>query len=300
MRLISYSKEAGSYRVGAVIDGRVVDLTDHYGSMLNLIEANDPDGLQTLVENAAPVAEVGEVELAAPIPNPRRNVFCVGWNYLPHFEEGRGRRGSQEKDLPEYPTFFTKATTTVTGPGSDIPFDPEFSGEIDYEAELAVLIGCGGRDIPAHEALGHVFGYTAANDVTARDVQRRHGGQWFKGKSMDRSCPMGPWIVTADEIQDPQDLDIRCHVKDVEKQNSNTKNMYFPVAEIIAELSRGLTLLPGDIILTGTPEGVGQWREPPEFLRPGDGVTVTVSGIGELANKVGGYSAARQESPYVT
>lgn len=299
MKLITYSTN-GRQRVGALVDETVVDLGDRYGSMLALIEEGDLDEVRSLVEKAAPVARIGEVALEAPIPAPRRNIFCVGWNYLPHFEEGRGRRDGQEQDLPEYPTFFTKATTTVTGPGSDIPFDTTFSEKIDYEAELAVVIGRQGVNIPAEETLRYVFGYTAANDISARDVQKRHGGQWFKGKSMDDSCPMGPWILTSDEVAEPQRLGIQCHVNGIKKQSSNTRNMHFPVVELIAELSRGMTLLPGDILLTGTPEGVGQWRQPPEFLSPGDEVTVTVSGIGELTNKMSERSVNLRGSPHVT
>lgn len=299
MRFITYM-DSGRSRVGAIVKGTVVDLGDRYDSMLALIEEGDLDDIRRVAEKSAPVGECSEVELKAPIPAPRRNLFCVGWNYLPHFDEGRGRREDQERDLPEYPTFFTKATTTVTDPGSDIPFDAAFSEKIDYEAELAVVIGRRGRSIPAGEATQYVFGYMAANDITARDVQRRHGGQWFKGKSMDQSCPMGPWIVEAGEVPDPQNLRIQCHVNGVEKQSSNTKHMYFSITELIAELSLGMTLLPGDILLTGTPEGVGQWREPPEFLRPGDEVAVNVSGIGELVNKVGESSLTPQESQHVT
>lgn len=298
MRLISYLDD-GKPRVGAVMNGGVRDLGHRYGSMLALIEEGDPEEVRSLAEGADPFARVGEVTLLAPIPEPRRNLFCVGWNYLPHFEEGRGRRGEGEKELPDHPAFFTKTTTSVAGPADDIPLDPAFSEEMDFEAELAVIIGRGGRSIPADDALSHVFGYTVANDVTARDVQRRHGGQWFKGKSVDRSSPMGPWIVPADDVPDPQDLQIRCSVNGVEKQNSNTKYMYFPIPKIIEELSLAMTVLPGDIILTGTPEGVGMWREPPEYLRPGDEVVVSVSGIGELANKVVERSLTRQESPYV-
>ena len=298
MRLITYS-DSGHSRVGAVMDGKVVDLGDRFDSMLHLIEEGKPEEVRYLAENAAPIAEVSEVKLHAPIPDPRRNLFCVGWNYLPHFEEGRGRRGEGEKELPEHPAFFSKATTTVTGPGDDIPFDPDFSEKMDYEAELAVVIGRRGRSIPAENAMQYVYGYAAANDFTARDVQRRHGGQWFKGKSMDHSCPMGPWIVTSDEIPDPQDLRLQCHVNGVEKQSSSTKYMYFSIAEVIEELSLGMTLLPGDIVLTGTPDGVGLWREPPEFLCPGDEVIVAVSGIGTLTNKVVERSLTHQESPHV-
>lgn len=298
MRLITYLDD-GLSKVGAIVDDRVVDLSGRYDCILTLIAEGNPEEVRSLAVKAEGVAEVGEVTLQAPIPHPRRNLFCVGWNYLPHFKEGRGRRGDQEKELPEHPTFFSKTTTTVTGPGDDIPFDPAFSEQMDYEAELAVVIGRQGRSIPAEDAMRHVFGYTVANDVTARDVQRRHGGQWLKGKSMDQSCPMGPWIVLAEEIPDPQNLEIRCHVNGVEKQNSNTKYMHFPIAKIIEELSLGLTLLPGDILLTGTPEGVGVWREPQEFLRPCDEVSVSVSKIGELTNSVAERSLTLQESPHV-
>lgn len=298
MRLISYLDD-GKPRVGAVVDGGVVDLGGRYDSMLALIDEGDPEEVRSLTEGADSVARADEVTLLAPIPEPRRNLFCVGWNYLPHFEEGRGRRGEGEKELPDHPTFFTKTTTSVTGPAYDIPLDPAFSEEMDFEAELAVIVGRRGRSIPADDAMNYVFGYTAANDVTARDVQRRHGGQWFKGKSVDRSSPMGPWIIPADYIPDPQDLQLRCSVNGVEKQNSNTSRMYFPIPRIIEELSLAMTLLPGDIILTGTPEGVGVWRDPPEFLRPGDEVAISISGIGELTNKVVERSLTRQESPYV-
>lgn len=286
MKLITYLD--GHLRVGAVAGGRVADLSEKFDSMQTLIEEGEPalEEARSLAEKANPQAEVSEVELRAPIPHPRRNVFCMGWNYLTHFEEGQGRRGDNQEELPEYPTFFDKPTTTVVGPYDDIPFDPDFSEKMDYEAELAVVIGRAGRSIPAAEAMDHIFGYTLANDVTARDVQRRHGGQWLKGKGMDGSCPLGPWIVTADEIADPQDLPIRCDVNGVQKQDSNTRFMVFPIARLIEELSLAMTLLPGDILLTGTPEGVGYARTPPEYLSPGDEVTVTIPDIGRITNRV--------------
>jgi len=286
MKLATYLD--GRPRVGAVVDGGVVDLSGRFGSMLELIEGGGEalEEARAVAAGSGPAARLDEVRLLAPIPRPRRNVFCMGWNYLTHFEEGRGRREGQGEELPEYPTFFDKPTTTVIGPHDDIPFDPNFSEKIDYEAELAVVIGRSGRSIPAGEAMDHVFGYTAANDVTARDVQRRHGGQWLKGKGMDGSCPLGPWIVTADEIPDVQNLQVQCRVNGVQKQNSNTRFMVFPVARLIEELSLAMTLLPGDVLLTGTPEGVGYARTPPEFLRPGDEVTVYVEGVGEISNRV--------------
>jgi 2,4-diketo-3-deoxy-L-fuconate hydrolase len=294
MKLITYLD--GHLRVGAVAGGRVADLSEKFDSMQTLIEEGEPalEEARSLAEKANPQAEVSEVELRAPIPHPRRNVFCMGWNYLTHFEEGQGRRGDNQEELPEYPTFFDKPTTTVAGPYDDIPFDPDFSEKMDYEAELAVVIGRAGRSIPAAEAMDHIFGYTLANDVTARDVQRRHGGQWLKGKGMDGSCPLGPWIVTADEIADPQDLPVRCDVNGVQKQDSNTRFMVFPIARLIEELSLAMTLLPGDILLTGTPEGVGYARTPPEYLSPGDEVTVTIPDIGRITNRVVARSLTRQ------
>ena len=295
MKLITYLD--GHLRVGAVVDGLVADLSARFDSMQTLIEEGNTalDEARSLVENVDPGADVAEIDLRAPIPHPRRNVFCMGWNYQTHFEEGQGRRGDDQEELPEYPTFFDKPTTAVIGPYDDIPFDMDFSEKIDYEAELAVVIGRAGRSIPAAEAGDYIFGYTIANDVTARDVQRRHGGQWLKGKGMDGSCPLGPWIVTPDEIPDPQNLPIQCHVNGVQKQNSNTSFMVFPIPRLIEELSLAMTLLPGDILLTGTPEGVGYARTPPEYLAPGDEVTVTVGDIGSITNRIVARSLIRRE-----
>jgi 2,4-diketo-3-deoxy-L-fuconate hydrolase len=295
MKLVTYLD--GHLRVGAVVDGRVADLSARFDSMQALIDEGNPalEEARSLVENVDPEAGIAEIDLLAPSPYPRRNVFCMGWNYQTHFEEGQGRRGDDQEELPEYPTFFDKPTTTVIGPYDDIPFDRDFSEKMDYEAELAVVIGRAGRSIPAAEAGDYIFGYTIANDVTARDVQRRHGGQWLKGKGMDGSCPLGPWIVTPDEIPDPQNLPIQCHVNGVRKQNSNTSFMIFPIPRLIEELSLAMTLLPGDILLTGTPEGVGYARTPPEYLAPGDEVTVTVGDIGSITNRIVARSLIRRE-----
>jgi len=215
---------------------------------------------------------------------PPRNVFCVGRNYLEHALEGARALGRELK-LPEAPTFFTKASTAVAPPGGTLHLDARVSSEYDFEAELAVVIGARCKDVREEDAHAVVFGYTALNDVTARDLQRRHG-QWFKGKSLDETCPIGPWIVTAEEIGDPQSLDLSLSVNGTRKQHSNTSKMIFPVARLIAELSRGLTLLPGDVIATGTPEGVGFARTPPEFLRDGDLLEVDIEKIGRLTNVV--------------
>ena len=229
------------------------------------------------------VIPLGDVALDAPV-RPARNVFCVGRNYLEHAKEG-ARAAGRELKLPKVPTFFTKASTAVAAPGAALHLDAAISREYDFEAELAVVIGARCKNVSQADAPRVIFGYTALNDVTARDLQREHG-QWFKGKSLDESCPLGPWIVTPDEIGDPQTLAIALEVNGVRKQQSNTAEMIFPVARLIAELSKGMTLLPGDVIATGTPEGVGFARTPPEFLADGDVLEITIERIGRLTNTV--------------
>lgn len=231
----------------------------------------------------------------API-RPNRNVFCVGWNYSEHFAEGRAIHSAASRtELPEHPAFFSKQAGAIVGPEAAVRHPGPHSNELDWEVELAVVIGKQGRDIPEERALEHVFGYTIGNDVSVRDFQRsRHGGQWFKGKSFDTHCPLGPWIVTADEIPDPQVLDISSRINGETKQSSNTRHMVFSVARIIAELSAGMSLVTGDVILTGTPEGVGFARKPPEFLKPGDIMEMEISGIGVLRNKVVAYEEAKR------
>ncbi|MGY6156201.1 fumarylacetoacetate hydrolase family protein [Paraburkholderia graminis] len=224
------------------------------------------------------------VKLAAPIPRPEKNVFCVGRNYLDHVKEGYKARGTDLK-VPEFIQLFSKPPTTVVGTGADIRYDKRLTQKLDYEAELGLVIGKAGRDIRPEDAFDHIFGYTVINDVTARDLQRAHD-QWFKGKGLDTSCPMGPWIVTADEVVEPQNLHIRCMVNGEVRQESNTSMMIFDIRTIIAELSRGLTLEPGDIIATGTPSGVGYAMEPPRLLNVGDVVEVSVAGVGSIRNTV--------------
>ena len=231
--------------------------------------------------------------LRAPIPRPGRNVFCVGWNYSEHFEEGKQARGQTggpqlaPQEIPAFPSLFSKNPATVVGPDAAVYFSAPQSEQLDWEAELAVVIGTGGRDIAEADAMKCVFGYTCANDVSVRDVQRRHGGQWFKGKNFDTHLPMGPWIVTADEL-DPADLAIRSRVNGVTKQDSRTKFMVFKIPRIIAEVSAGCELSPGDLIITGTPAGVGFARTPPEFMKIGDVVEVEIEGIGVLRNTIKG------------
>ena len=246
-------------------------------TLLREIEANP---------KTAPIM-LNKALLKAPIPRPLKNVFCVGWNYLGHFEEG-GAKLNDNRELPKWPVFFSKAPTAVNGPYDVIPYDANVSTQLDWEVELGVIIGKGGKNISEADAMSHVFGYTVINDVTWRDIQRRHGGQWDKGKSLDGTCPMGPCIVTADAL-DHANLRLTCRVNGVTKQDSNTKHLYFKLPRLIHNLSLGQTLEAGDIISSGTPEGVGFARTPPEFMKVGDLLETEVEGIGIMRNPVGAY-----------
>ncbi len=251
--------------------------------MLELIEGGDT-ALESLSRLNTDPFSLRLEDLLAPIPSPRRNVLCVGLNYADHIQEAAGASGKAGK-LPAVPVFFTKATGAVNGPFANIPYDETVSTELDWEVELGVVIGRRGKNIRAENAMEHVFGYTVVNDVSARDLQSRHQ-QFFKGKSLDGTCPMGPWFVTADEIPDPHNLALRCRVNGVIKQDGRTSDMIFKIPELIEHLSRGMTLEPGDVISTGTPSGVGFSRTPPEFLKPGDVVECEIEGIGAIRNKV--------------
>jgi len=299
VRLLTFVQESESvHRLGVLRDAdRIVDLWEvalrspsrlpfDPSDMVSLIAAGPAalEAVRTVLREDAPTQSAHAVRILAPIPRPRKGVLCVGWNYLEHFAEAGGihQRG---QDLPQRPTFFTKLSTTVIGPHDAIPFDPAVSVQLDWEAELGVVIGTGGRAIREEDALRHVFGYTVVNDVTARDLQRAHGGQWLVGKSLDGSCPMGPWIVTADEV-DPNDLRVMTRVNGAVKQDSSTKYFYFKIPRLLAELSRGITLEPGDILSTGTPHGIGFSRTPQEFLEPGDLLETEIAGLGTLRNRV--------------
>ena len=296
MKLVTYSAlPSGEPRPGLLLDGqRIVDIARALGedadtaSMLGIIRAGASmtDRLRRLA-SSAPVDSLAlaDVKLNAPIPRPAKNVFCVGWNYLEHFDEG-AKKLQENRELPKHPVFFSKATTAVNGPFDAIAFDASISTSLDWEVELGVIIGTGGKNIAEGDAMRHIFGYTVVNDVTWRDLQRRHGGQWHKGKSLDGTCPMGPAIVTAESL-DPTNLRVACRVNGVTKQDSNTRHLYFKIPRLIAELSLGMTLEPGDIISTGTPEGVGFARTPPEFMKPGDLLETEIEGMGTMRNTIG-------------
>lgn len=295
MKLLMFRDGSGS-RLGAYHQGQVVDLAaaaraagapEPPPDLLALIDRG-PEGLarvRELLEGPGARAAgrpLEEVALLPPLDPPRGNVLAIGRNYARHAEEGARARGTEVAP----PTIFTKAITTISGPRADVPIDPAVSPEIDWEVELGVVVGRRGYGIRGSDALEHVFGYTVLNDITARDIQNGWGGQWFKGKSLDGSCPSGPWVVTADELRDPQDLRLLLKVNGVVKQDANTRDMIYPVAAILEWLSVGMTLLPGMLIATGTPEGVGYARRPPEFLKPGDVVEAEVEGIGGLRNRM--------------
>jgi len=301
MRLLTFRpKRGGAARIGLLLSsGGVIDigaaavrararLPFDAGDMISLI-ASGRGGIAALRRLAkafrGKASALSGLHLLAPIPRPRKNIFCVGWNYLEHFAEG-ARARPQGQEMPQHPTFFTKAPTAVSGPYDPVLLHAGVTGKLDWEVELGVVIGRGGRNIAEAEAMKHVFGYMVVNDVSAREVQRQHGQQWFKGKSLDGSCPMGPWMVTADEVPDPHALRVSCRVNGVTKQDANTRQMYFRIPRIVAELSAGLTLEPGDIISTGTPAGVGHARTPPEFMAPGDILETEVEGIGVLRNRI--------------
>jgi 2-keto-4-pentenoate hydratase/2-oxohepta-3-ene-1,7-dioic acid hydratase in catechol pathway len=282
MRLVTFFHQ-NTPTLGVVHHDRIVPIPEL--TMLDII-IGGKETLANIGRLREPTVELVEARLLAPLPQPRRNIICLGLNYAEHAKESAEARGRELK-LPTYPVFFTKATNTVNGPYASIPFDPAVSTQIDWEVELGVVIGRRGKNIRAAEAMEYVFGYTVVNDVSARDIQTAHGGQFFKGKSLDGSCPMGPWIVTADEVPDPHALAIRCRVNGVVKQESNTAAMIFNIPTIIEILSRGMTLEAGDVIATGTPSGVGFARTPPEFLKPGDVVECEIEGIGIIQNPVG-------------
>jgi 2-keto-4-pentenoate hydratase/2-oxohepta-3-ene-1,7-dioic acid hydratase in catechol pathway len=282
-------------RLGVVRGDRVLDTAmlpagdwRPPSSVLDLIQQG-PDAWRRMRElvDRAPAGighPIAEIRWHAPIPRPAKNVFCLGRNYVAHAEEAARARG-QEVKIPTIPVIFTKAPTSVTGPFDDIVVDRAVTQQVDWEVELGAIIGRTGRNIPKSDALSHIFGYTVINDVSARDLQQQHM-QWFKGKSLDGFCPMGPLVVTADEFGDPQTKQLQLRVNGVTKQDASTAKMIFAVDVIIEWLSKGLTLEAGDIIATGTPEGVGMGRAPQEFLANGDVLETEVEGIGTLRNRI--------------
>ena len=299
MRFVTYCTVETEPRLGLLHDGLVIDI-EYFGdaigqdlpsTMLHFIDLG-PIALRFLQEAvaAATTADLvgtslpeGNVNLLAPIPRPRKNIFGIGLNYTEHIAES-ARSLDTSNELPQQPVIFSKPPTAVVAWNDPIRHNAKVTQQLDWETELAVIIGSTARQVAERDALNHVFGYTVINDVSARDCRR--AGQWIVSKGQDSFAPMGPCIVTADEIGDPHNLNILTHVNGVEKQNSNTRFMLFNVPQLIADISSVMTLEPGDIIATGTPAGVGAGRNPQEFLWPGDVVECTVEGIGTLRNPI--------------
>lgn len=300
MKLVTYRRGVeDAARLGVIRDDLVVGVAalgaalgrPLPGRMLDLIDAGRPGlaALAACLAEAGPVPPVGtatalaNVALLAPIPRPRKNIFGIGLNYVEHVAES-ARALDTGRNLPQKPVVFSKPPTAVIGPGEPIAHDSAMTSQLDWEVELAVIIGTTARRVSRAAAAEHVFGYSVMIDVSARD--NRRAGQWIFSKGMDSYAPFGPCIVTADEIADPQALELWLSVNGVEKQRSNTRHMLFPVDALIADISTGITLEPGDIIATGTPEGVGAGRDPQEWLWPGDVVEAGIEGIGTLRHPV--------------
>ncbi|CAN5637410.1 fumarylacetoacetate hydrolase family protein [soil metagenome] len=272
MKLVMYSVNSSDAKAGFIEDGKVRQLAGEETSMIALIE----QGAEKQPIGGECVA-LEDVKLYAPIARPGK-VIGIGLNYEDHAAETGA-------DIPEKPIVFAKYPNTITGPGNSILI-PKITEQADYEAELAVVIGRKARHVETEDALDYVFGYMNANDVSSRDLQFSEGGQWTRSKSIDTFAPTGPYLVTKDEIEDPQDLSIKCTLNGEVMQEGNTEKMIFSVADIVAFLSTGMTLEPGDIILTGTPPGVGVARDPKVFLKDGDEVTIEIDGLGSLTNPV--------------
>lgn len=287
MRIATYIKDQQCH-VGVISDDSLtvrpldIDPARAQQGVLGLIDAyNEPSGLAKLGCGAA--TPLDSVKLLAPIPRPRRNIFCVGRNYHAHAKELSGSVfKANNNDPAAWPIVFTKVPETVIAHRDDVILPQGITEQIDYEAELAIVIGKGGKNISKADAMSHVWGYTIVNDVTARDVQMRHQ-QWDLGKSFDTFCPMGPWLITADAF-DAANTRVRCWVNDELRQDGQTQDLIFDLPTLIETCSRGITLYPGDVIATGTPAGVGMGFTPPRYLKPGDHVRIQIDGIGTLEN----------------
>ena len=284
MRLLTFRADGATHVGVLTADGEGIATIPSASDMLTLIDAGT-DALTSArqaLDGGRAQHRLADVAVLPPIPMPRGNVIAIGRNYQAHAEES-ARASGRPVDPP---TVFTKAVTSISGPYDDITVDGDVTSQVDWEVELGVVIGRSGAGIARTQALDHVFGYVAVNDVSARDVQFGWGGQYFKGKSLDGFCPFGPWIVTRDEIPDPQALRLQLRVNGQTKQDASTRDMIYPVDALIAWVSKGMTLLSGTVIATGTPDGVGFARKPPEFLKSGDVMEAEIEGIGTLRNRV--------------
>jgi 2-keto-4-pentenoate hydratase/2-oxohepta-3-ene-1,7-dioic acid hydratase in catechol pathway len=285
MKLVTYKPSNGGAQLGVVVDGKVINLPEASGGRL----PNDMRSFIEQGESALKLAQeiagkggahgvpVESVKLLAPISNPSK-LIAIGLNYMDHVRETGAK-------VPQLAIMFTKYTTSIVGTGDEVRWDPALTAKVDYEAELAVVIGKRASKVKEENAFDYILGYMNCNDVSARDLQNEKGDQWIMGKSLDTFGPLGPYLVTKDEVPEPNNLSIKCMLNGKAMQDSNTREMIFKIPYLISYLSRGLTLLPGDVITTGTPDGVGAARKPPVFLKHGDVMTVEVEGLGQLTNK---------------
>lgn len=286
MRLVTIADRG--IMIGALRENDVILLDSVAQDMLTLIEMG-ASGLKRAAQivteaRSTDIRPLDQIRLLAPLPRPTKNIVCLGMNYAEHARESMRAKG-QPETLPEHPVFFTKALTAINDPEAGIPLDPRITQQLDWEVELAFIIGKRGKNITRADAMSYVWGYTIINDVSARDLQNRHQ-QFFKGKSLDGSCPMGPCILTADEVRDPKTLGLRLRVNGETMQDSTVSDLIFDIPTIIEVLSQGQTLEPGDIIATGTPSGVGMGRTPQRWLKVGDVVEAEIDKIGVLRNTV--------------
>ena len=279
MKILAYAQE-GAEKIGVLSpDGKSVSELSGYGDMNALIESGD-----RVKAGAGTPVPLESVRLLAPIVHPRQDIICLGMNFADHAQEARRFKGEAFESSEEYAVYFSKRVNEAVPDGGVIKY-PEVTTQLDYEAELGVIIGKSAKDVAYEDALEYVFGYTIVNDVTARDVQTRHR-QYYFGKSLDGCTPMGPWIVTADELTDPHSLQLRSWVNDELRQDGNTSRLIFNINHVISELSQGITLNPGTIISMGTPAGVGMGFVPPKYLSPGDTIICEVEGIGRLVSTI--------------
>ncbi|MFI5266181.1 MAG: fumarylacetoacetate hydrolase family protein [Chloroflexota bacterium] len=287
MHLVTFEHQ-GQQRVGVVLGQEVADISAMAPSMIALVQAG-AEGLAAAKTEAGKAKQrlpLSQVRLVAPFPRPIKNILCLGVNYRAHADEAARAGARPTADPPTHPIWFTKAVTSVCGPYDDIELDMNLSQKYDWEAELAVVIGKAGRHISRQHALDYVHSYTVFNDFSVRDFQLDHGGQWFMGKSLDEASPLGPSLVTPDEVGDAGKLRICCRVNGVTKQDANTDQLIFDVPSVIADISQLLTLEPGDVISTGTPAGVALGRNPPEWLKPGDVMETEIERLGTLRNRM--------------
>lgn len=283
MKLISYRSADNLEHLGALIEDRVINLHKASGGrlagdMLDFLKSGEP-ALQLadeLLTEDQDYVDLNSVKLLAPVRNPSK-VIAIGLNYMDHIREYGG-------SVPELATMFCKYPSAIVGVGDDIRWSTGLTQQVDYEAELAIVIGKTARNVCEADAYDYIAGYMNCNDVSARDLQFRPGDQWLRGKCLDSFCPLGPWLVTGDEIDDPHNLAIQCRLNGNLMQDSNTREMIYRIPYLISYLSEAFTLLPGDIIATGTPHGVGAFRDPPVWLKSGDSVEVEIEGLGILSN----------------